>query len=502
MYKDIFMANVTMRQMLEAGVHFGHQTRYWNPKMAPYIFGARGKIHIINLEKTLPLLVDSMNYISKLAAKRGTIMFVGTKRAASAAMEEEANRCGMPHVSHRWLGGMLTNYRTIRASVKRLKQLEGMSEDGSIQHLVKKEILQLTRERDKLERSLGGIKNMKGLPDALFVVDVSHEDIAVKEARKLGIPVIAVVDTNCSPENIDYVIPGNDDAIRSIRLYAQLAAEAVLEGRASAPQIDVDDEFVELDAEGKPVKRKPAKEKADARKAPRKKVAKKTVARKVPAAAPVAPAADAAPADEPAAAAPAEEAKAVEAAPAEQAKAVEAAPAEEAKADVPAETEAAPAEEAKSDEPAETEAAPAEKAKAEEPAEAEATPAEEVKAEEPAEAEAAPAEDAKADEPAEAETAPAEEAKADEPAEAEAAPAEEAKAEEPAEAEAAPAEEPKAEEPAEAEAAPVEEVETDEPAAEVEAADEKVKAKSSKATSKVTKKKGSKKKGSKKADKE
>ena len=249
------MANVTMRQMLEAGVHFGHQTRYWNPKMAPYIFGARGKIHIINLEKTMPLLNDATNFISRLAAKRGTIMFVGTKRAASAAIEQEAQRCGMPFVSHRWLGGMLTNYRTIRDSVKRLKQLESMQEDGSIQHLVKKEILQLTRERDKLERSLGGIKNMKSLPDALFVVDVSHEDIAVREARKLGIPVVAVVDTNCSPEEIDYVIPGNDDAIRSIRLYAQLAADAVLEGRASAPQVEVDDEFVELDAEGKPVKR-------------------------------------------------------------------------------------------------------------------------------------------------------------------------------------------------------------------------------------------------------
>ena len=223
------MANVTMRQMLEAGVHFGHQTRYWNPKMAPFIFGARGKIHIINLEKTLPLLNDSMNFISKLAAKRGTIMFVGTKRAASAAIEEEAKRCGMPFVSHRWLGGMLTNYRTIRASVKRLKQLEGMSEDGSIDHLVKKEVLQLTRERDKLERSLGGVKDMKGLPDALFIVDVSHEEIAVKEAQKLGIPVIAIVDTNCSPDGIDYVIPGNDDAIRSIRLYTQLAADAVLE---------------------------------------------------------------------------------------------------------------------------------------------------------------------------------------------------------------------------------------------------------------------------------
>jgi len=280
------MANVTMRQMLEAGVHFGHQTRYWNPKMAPYIFGARGKIHIINLEKSLPMMIEATNFISKLAAKRGTIMFVGTKRAASAAIAEEAQRCGMPYVSHRWLGGMLTNYRTIRDSVKRLKQLEGMDEDGTMQRLVKKEILQLTRERDKLERSLGGIKNMKHLPDALFVVDVSHEDIAVKEARILGIPVIAVVDTNCSPENIDYVIPGNDDAIRSIKLYAELAAEAVLEGRASAPHVDVEDEFVELDEEGNPIKRKAPKAKADAKKVTKKKAGKKVVARKVPAAAP------------------------------------------------------------------------------------------------------------------------------------------------------------------------------------------------------------------------
>jgi small subunit ribosomal protein S2 len=254
--------------------------------MAPYIFGARGKIHIINLEITLPLLNDSMNFISKLAAKRGSIMFVGTKRAASAAIEEEARRCGMPFVSHRWLGGMLTNYRTIRASVKRLKQLEGMAEDGSIDHLVKKEVLQLTRERDKLERSLGGIKDMKGLPDALFIVDVSHEDIAVKEARKLGIPVIAIVDTNCSPDAIDYVIPGNDDAIRSIRLYAQLAAEAVLEGRASAPHVDVDDEFIELDAEGNPIKRQAPKAKPGPKQVTKKKVSKKVVARKVPVAAP------------------------------------------------------------------------------------------------------------------------------------------------------------------------------------------------------------------------
>jgi small subunit ribosomal protein S2 len=242
-----------MRQMLEAGVHFGHQTRYWNPKMAPFIFGARGKIHIINLEKTLPLLVDALNFSSKLAAKRGTIIFVGTKRAASQSIEEEAKRCGMPYVSHRWLGGMLTNFRTIRQSIKRLKHLEQMQEEGGLDHLVKKEVLQLTREQQKLEKSLGGIKDMKGLPDAMFAVDVGHEDIAIKEARKLGIPVIAIVDTNCSPDGIDYVIPGNDDAIRSIRLYTQLLAESILEGRASAPQVETtDDEFVELDADGNP----------------------------------------------------------------------------------------------------------------------------------------------------------------------------------------------------------------------------------------------------------
>ncbi len=298
------MADVTMRQMLEAGVHFGHQTRYWNPKMEPFIFGARGKIHIINLEKTLPLLSDALNFIGKLASKRGTVLFVGTKRAASKAIAEEAQRCNMPYVSQRWLGGMLTNYRTIRASVKRLHQLEQMMEDGDVNHLVKKEVLQLTRERDKLEKSLGGIKDMKGLPDALFVVDVGHEDIAVKEAQKLGIPVVAVVDTNCSPEGIDYVIPGNDDAIRSIRLYTQLAADSVLEGRASAPQIDVDDEFVELDEEGNPIKRKDSKaeDKKPSRKAA-KKVVRKKVSKKV-ASKPVPPAAESA--EEPKPGAPAE----------------------------------------------------------------------------------------------------------------------------------------------------------------------------------------------------
>jgi small subunit ribosomal protein S2 len=418
------MANVTMRQMLEAGVHFGHQTRYWNPKMAPYIFGARGKIHIINLEKTLPLLNDAMNFISKLAAKRGSIMFVGTKKAASAAIEEEARRCGMPFVSHRWLGGMLTNYRTIRASVKRLKQLEGMHEDGSIQHLVKKEILQLTRERDKLERSLGGIKDMKSLPDALFVVDVSHEDIAVKEARKLGIPVVAVVDTNCSPEEVEYVIPGNDDAIRSIRLYAQLAADAVLEGRASAPQVEVEDEFVELDAEGKPVKRAEEKPKREARKPTKKKVSKKVVARKAAAVAPAAAAADTAeeaPSGE-------AEAAASEAAPAA-AEAADEKPEAEAK-DAAAEAEKPEAEaEAAEPKPAEDEAkaeVKAEKAEAE-PEQAEAK-AEEAEPEE-AEAKAEEAESEKAAAKTEEKAEEAEPQKAEEEAEPEPEKAE-AKAEE------------------------------------------------------------------------
>jgi len=277
------MPNITMRQMLEAGVHFGHQTRYWDPKMAPYIFGARGKIHIINLEKTLPLLTDAMNFIGGIAAKRGTVIFVGTKRAASKSVAEEAQRCGMPYVSHRWLGGMLTNFRTIRQSIKRLRQIEKMEEDGSFARLVKKEVLQLTRERDKLEKTLGGIKDMKNLPTAMFVVDVGHEDIAVKEARKLGIPVIGIVDTNCSPNDIDYIIPGNDDAIRSIRLYTQLAADAVLEGRASTPHIDESDEFVELDEYGNPVKRDTKKApKAKVEKAAPKKVAKKVVTKKAP----------------------------------------------------------------------------------------------------------------------------------------------------------------------------------------------------------------------------
>ncbi len=284
------MPDVTMRQMLEAGVHFGHQTRYWNPKMAPYIFGARGKIHIINLEESLPLLKDALNYLSGLAARRGSVLFVGTKRAASTAIAEEAQRCGMPYVSHRWLGGMLTNFRTVRGSINRLKELEAMETDGTFEKLVKKEVLELTRERDRLERSLGGIKDMNGLPDAMFVIDVGHEDIAVAEARKLGIPVVAVVDTNHNPDRVDYVIPGNDDAIRAIRLYTQLAADAILEGRASVPQPgegDVD-EFVELDAEGNPIQTpEPARKKAT-KKTARKKAATKAAATAVAQEAPAA----------------------------------------------------------------------------------------------------------------------------------------------------------------------------------------------------------------------
>jgi small subunit ribosomal protein S2 len=263
------MPSVTMRQMLEAGVHFGHQTRYWNPRMAPYIFGARGKIHIINLEKTLPLFTDAMNFISGIAQKRGSVMFVGTKRSAREAVREEAARCGMPFVSHRWLGGMLTNFRTVKQSISRLKELEAMETDGSIERFVKHEILQLRREREKLEKSLGGIKNMGSLPDALFVIDIGHENIAIEEARKLGIPVVAVVDTNYDPKQVDYAIPGNDDAIRAVQLYARAAADAVLEGKSAAPitAAEAKDEFVELDAEGNPV----AKDDANKRRAaPRK----------------------------------------------------------------------------------------------------------------------------------------------------------------------------------------------------------------------------------------
>ncbi|TVQ89769.1 MAG: 30S ribosomal protein S2 [Chromatiaceae bacterium] len=237
------MTDVSMRQMLQAGVHFGHQTRYWNPKMAAYIFGQRNKIHIINLEKTLPLYQDSMNYLGRLAASGGRILFVGTKRAAQEAIREEAQRCNMPYVNHRWLGGMLTNFKTVRQSIQRLKELEAMFADGTIDRFGKKEALTLQRELDKLELSLGGIKNMDGLPDALFVIDVGHEKIAVTEANKLGIAVVGVVDTNNDPGKIDYVIPGNDDAIRAVRLYIEGAASAILDGRQVAAAGGAPDSF-------------------------------------------------------------------------------------------------------------------------------------------------------------------------------------------------------------------------------------------------------------------
>ena len=262
------MPQVTMRQMLEAGVHFGHQTRYWNPRMAPYIFGARGKIHIINLEKTLPLFTDAMNFVSGLAQKRGTILFVGTKRSAREAVKEEASRCGMPYISQRWLGGMLTNFRTVKQSVARLKELEAMESDGSFGRLVKHEVLGLMREREKLEKSLGGIKEMNRLPDALFVIDIGHENIAIDEAKKLGIPVVAVVDTNYDPALVDYAIPGNDDAIRAVQLYTSAAADAVLEGKAAALAVVAGekDDFVELDADGNPMGNKDARDRDDRRK--------------------------------------------------------------------------------------------------------------------------------------------------------------------------------------------------------------------------------------------
>ena len=245
--------SVTMRQMLEAGVHFGHQTRYWNPKMAPYIFGHRNKIHIINLEKTLSLYLDALKFVRQLAANKGNILFVGTKRQAREILHEEAVRCGMPYVDHRWLGGMLTNFKTVKLSIKRLKEMEGMVEDGSLERLSKKEALGIQRELAKLQRSLGGIKDLAGLPDALFIIDVGYHKGAVTEAVKLGIPVVAVIDTNHSPDKIAYVIPGNDDSSRAIRLYARGMADAVLEGRSQAVEEVVAasrDEFVEVNEEG------------------------------------------------------------------------------------------------------------------------------------------------------------------------------------------------------------------------------------------------------------
>jgi len=243
------MAQVNMRDLLKAGAHFGHQTRYWNPKMGKFIFGARNKIHIINLEQTVPAMNEALNFIQSLAENKNKILFVGTKRAAAKIIKEEAERSGQPFVNHRWLGGMLTNYKTIRQSIRRYRDLETQSKDGTFDKLTKKEALERTREMDKLERSIGGIKDMGGLPDALFVIDVDHERIAIKEANKLGIPVIGVVDTNSDPDGVDYVIPGNDDAIRAIQIYVKAVAVTCLEASQSAGGAD---EFVEVseNAEG------------------------------------------------------------------------------------------------------------------------------------------------------------------------------------------------------------------------------------------------------------
>jgi small subunit ribosomal protein S2 len=238
------MPQVSMRDMLSAGVHFGHQTRYWNPKMGKYIFGARNKIHIINLEHTVPAFNEALALIQQMASQKKKILFVGTKRAAQKTIKEEAIRAGQPFVSHRWLGGMLTNYKTIRASIRRLAELTAQSEDGTFAKLTKKEALMRSRDMEKLERSIGGIKNIAGLPDAMFVIDVDHERIAIQEANKLGIPVIGIVDTNSNPEGVDYVIPGNDDAIRAIKLYVSAVADACLEGARTSSSVPNKDEFV------------------------------------------------------------------------------------------------------------------------------------------------------------------------------------------------------------------------------------------------------------------
>jgi small subunit ribosomal protein S2 len=263
------MTSVSMRQMLEAGVHFGHQTRFWNPKMAPYIFGERNKIHIINLEKTQPMYAEAANFVKNMISEGGRVLFVGTKRSARDAVQKEADRCGMPYVNQRWLGGMLTNFKTIRQSVKRLNELDEMAQNGTLDRRGKKEAQMLRREMDKLLRSLGGIRHMTSLPDALFVIDVGHEQIAIAEAKKLGIPVIAIVDTNCSPDGIDYVVPGNDDAMRAILLYAGGIAEAIIEGKSAAPAVPVgEDDFVELDEEGNPKKRVAGKPRREPPRAP------------------------------------------------------------------------------------------------------------------------------------------------------------------------------------------------------------------------------------------
>lgn len=253
--------NISMRELLEAGAHFGHRTRFWNPKMAQYIFGARNKIHIINLEKTMPMLNDAMNYLGRLSSNHAKILFVGTKRAAQESIREHASRCGMPYVDHRWLGGMLTNYKTVRQSIFRLKELKKMQEDGAFAGMIKKEALMLTRELEKLERSLGGIQDMGGLPDALFVIDVGYEHIAVEEARRLKIPVIGVVDTNNNPDPIDYIIPANDDSMRAVEIYVKAAADAILDARQAntVGGINLGEEFVEVETTSEKEVKKTAK---------------------------------------------------------------------------------------------------------------------------------------------------------------------------------------------------------------------------------------------------
>jgi len=252
------MSSVSMRQMLEAGVHFGHQTRFWNPKMAPYIFGERNKIHIINLEKTQPMFAEAAAFVKGVVVDGGKVLFVGTKRSAREAVQREAARCGMPFVNQRWLGGMLTNFKTIRQSIKRLSDIEELEATGQLGLRGKKEAQVMRREMEKLRKSLGGIKDMGSLPDVLFIVDVGHENIAIQEAKKLGIPIVAVVDTNCAPDHVDYIIPGNDDAIRAVNLYTGAIADAVLEGRDASPVMPSgEDEFVELDEAGNPRKKAP-----------------------------------------------------------------------------------------------------------------------------------------------------------------------------------------------------------------------------------------------------
>ena len=252
------MSSVSMREMLQAGVHFGHQTRFWNPKMSQFIFGSRNKVHVINLEQTVPAFNEALEILRVEAAKGNQILFVGTKRAAQKIVKEQAERCGMPYVSHRWLGGMLTNYKTIRASIRRYRDLETQEANGTFEKLTKKEALMRARMKAKLENSIGGIKDMNGLPDIIFVIDVDHERIAINEANKLGIPVVGIVDTNSNPDGVDYVIPGNDDSISAIKLYAASVADTILEGKAQSATVSSKDEFVEVEEEAAPAVEAPA----------------------------------------------------------------------------------------------------------------------------------------------------------------------------------------------------------------------------------------------------